>query len=236
VAPAVIDKPKAWTYEGAETGPAAWARLQPDFALCGSGQRQSPIDIREGIGVDLPPIQFDYRAGFFSVLDNGHTIEVQTAPGNFIEVGTRRFELQGFRFHHPGECAINGTAFPMSIHLLHKDAQGQLAVVALMAETWSDDAEHPVVQQVWNHLPLDKGQAVPAPVQIDPAALLPTRRGYITYMGSLTTPPCTEGVTWMVMQQTIPVSKAQLAILARLSPMNARPLQPPQGRLIKQSR
>jgi carbonic anhydrase len=237
-APPTAEKvaPKAWTYDGTDTGPNAWARLHRDFALCGQGQRQSPIDIREGIAVDLPPIQFLYKPGFFSVIDTGHTIEVQTAAGNAIEVGTQRFELQGFHFRHPAEGKINGTAFPMSIHLVHKDAKGQLAIVVLLAENWSDDAEHPVVQQVWNHLPLEKGQAVPAPVEIDPSGLLPTRRGYFTYMGSLTTPPCTEGVLWIVMQQTIPVSKAQLAILARLYPMNARPVQPLNGRLIKQSR
>jgi carbonic anhydrase len=210
--------------------------LHPDFAACGSGRRQSPIDIRDGIAVDLPEIQFDYRSGFFSVVDNGHAIEVRTAPGSRIEVGTRSFELQGLHFHHPSEEMVDGRRFALSIHLVHKDAQGRLAVVALLGETDAEDAEQPVVQQIWNHLPLEKGDPVASAVELDLAKLLPPGRGYHTYMGSLTTPPCTEGVLWMVMQSTVKVSKAQLAILARLYPMNARPVQATNGRLIKQSR
>jgi carbonic anhydrase len=224
-----------WSYAGAD-GPEVWGRLHPSYAACGNGRRQSPIDIREGIAVDLPEIQFDYRSGFFSVVDNGHAIEVRTAPGSRIEVGTRSFELQGLHFHHPSEEVIDGRRFALSIHLVHKDAQGRLAVVALLGETDADDAEQPVVQQVWNHLPLERGEPAAAPVELDLPRLLPAGRGYATYMGSLTTPPCTEGVLWMVMQSTLKISKAQLAILARLYPMNARPVQPTNGRLIKQSR
>ena len=222
----------AWSYSGS-LGPQTWASLHPSFSLCGSGQRQSPVDIRDGLPVDLEDVEFQYRPGFFSVTDNGHTVQVQVGGGNAIEVGARRYELTGFHFHLPGEERVDGRSFAMSIHLVHRDTQGRLAVVALVAE---EGPEHPAVQAVWNNLPLERGEFVAASVEFDPMALLPARRGYYTYMGSLTTPPCTEGVLWIVMQQPIQVSPQQLAIFARLHPMNARPVQPLNGRVIKQSR
>jgi carbonic anhydrase len=222
----------AWSYSGS-LGPQAWASLHPSFSLCGSGQRQSPVDIRDGLPVDLEEVEFQYRPGFFSVTDNGHTVQVQVGGGNAIEVGARRYELTGFHFHLPGEELVDGRSFAMSIHLVHRDPQGRMAVVALVAD---EGPEHPAVQAVWNNLPLERGEFVAASVEFDPTALLPARRGYYTYMGSLNTPPCTEGVLWIVMQQPIQVSPQQLAIFARLHPMNARPIQPLNGRVIKQSR
>jgi carbonic anhydrase len=222
----------AWSYSGS-LGPQTWASLHPSFSLCGSGQRQSPVDIRDGLPVDLEEVEFQYRPGFFSVTDNGHTVQVQVGGGNAIEVGARRYELTGFHFHLPGEERVDGRSFAMSIHLVHRDPQGRLAVVALVVD---EGPEHPAVQAVWNNLPLERGEFVAASVEFDPTALLPARRGYYTYMGSLNTPPCTEGVLWIVMQQPIQVSPQQLAIFARLHPMNARPIQPLNGRVIKQSR
>jgi carbonic anhydrase len=221
-----------WSYLGAD-GPNTWGSLSPAYALCGRGQRQSPIDISEGIAVDLEPLQFDYQPGFFGVVDNGHTVQVSVAPGSAFELGGRRYELNGFHFHLPGEERINGKGYEMSVHLTHRDPQGRLAVIALLVQ---EGAEHPGVQMVWNHLPLERGEVVQATVEFDPTALLPADRRYYTYMGSLTTPPCTEGVLWIVMQQPITVSPEQRRIFARLHPMNARPIQPLGGRLIKQSR
>jgi len=220
-----------WSYEG-EGGPAAWGSLKPEFSLCAKGQRQSPIDIRDGIVVDLQPVQFDYRPGGFSVIDNGHTVQVDVARGNTIEVMGRRYELVQFHFHRPSEERIDGRQFELSVHLVHRDPEGRLAVVAVVLER---GAAQPVVQQVWNNLPLEKHEAVPASSAIDPSDLLPPDRRYYTYMGSLTTPPCTEGVLWMVMQKPVPVSTQQIDIFSRLYPMNARPAQQAAGRLIKQS-
>jgi carbonic anhydrase len=220
-----------WGYAG-EGGPAQWGALKPEYALCGSGNRQSPIDIRDGIAVDLQPVKFDYRAGSFSVIDNGHTVQANVAPGNTIEVMGRRYELVQFHFHRPSEERINGRQYELSVHLVHRDLAGRLAVVAVVLER---GAAQPVIQQVWNNLPLEKGEAVPAATTIDPSELLPTDRRYYTYMGSLTTPPCSEGVLWMVMQQPVPVSLQQIDIFTRLYPMNARPVQQAAGRLIKQS-
>ena len=221
----------SWDYAGAG-GPEAWSRLEPGFDKCASGTRQSPIDIRDGIAVDLEPIRFDYRPGTFSVLDDGHTVQVDVEPGSSITVGGRRYELVQFHFHRPAEERIDGKQFEMGVHLVHKDAEGRLAVVALLFER---GAAQPVVQAVWNNLPLEKHEAARAGVPLDPSRLLPDDKRYYTYMGSLTTPPCSEGVLWMVMKQAVPVAPEQIAIFAHLYPMNARPIQQAQGRLIKQS-
>ena len=220
-----------WSYDGS-AGPEAWARLNPEFAKCSSGQRQSPIDIRGGIKVDLDPVQFDYKPVAFGVIDNGHTVQVNVGSGNVIEVQGRRYELVQFHFHRPSEERIDGRQFDMVAHLVHKDPEGRLAVVAVLLDRGS---AHAVVQQVWNNLPLEKGEQLDARTPIDLSALLPADRRYYTYMGSLTTPPCSEGVLWMVMQQPVTISQSQINIFAKLYPMNARPIQSAAGRLIKQS-
>ena len=220
-----------WDYQG-DGGPQAWAQLKPDFATCASGKRQSPIDIRDGIKVQLDAVQFDYRPSAFRVIDNGHTVQVNVGAGNFIEVAGRRFELLQFHFHRPSEERVNGRLFDMVVHLVHKDIDGRLAVVAVLLDRGS---AQPLVQAVWNNLPLEKGEEVAARLPLDLNELLPTDRSYYTYMGSLTTPPCSEGVLWMVMKNPVPVSAEQIAIFARLYPMNARPIQSAAGRLIKES-
>jgi carbonic anhydrase len=220
-----------WTYEGAGA-PEAWARLKPEYALCAKGTRQSPIDIQSGIRVQLEPIAFDYKAGPVRVVDNGHTVQVGVAPGNAIEVMGRRYELQQFHFHRPSEESVDGRRFEMVVHLVHRDPEGRLAVVAVLLERGT---AQPVVQNVWNHLPLEKGDDAAVRATLDPAGLLPEDRTYYTYMGSLTTPPCSEGVLWMVMKKPVTVSADQVAIFARLYPMNARPVQAASGRLIKES-
>lgn len=220
-----------WDYQGG-AGPEAWGALKPEFTLCKTGQRQSPIDIRGGLAVDLEPVRFDYQASKFAVLDNGHTVQVELAKGNTIEIGGKRFELQQFHFHRPSEERIDGRQFEMSLHLVHKDEQGKLAVVALL---FDKGPAHPVLQQVWANLPLERGEAAPARVPLELSALLPPDRRYYTYMGSLTTPPCSEGVQWIVMRHPVTLSPEQIEIFARIYPMNARPVQSAAGRRILQS-
>jgi carbonic anhydrase len=220
-----------WAYEG-EAGPNNWGGLKPEFTKCSTGLRQSPIDIRDGIKVQLDPVQIDYRPSGFRVLDNGHTVQVNMAPGNVIEVIGRRYELLQFHFHRPSEERVNGRQFEMVAHLVHKDTEGRLAVIAVLLDRGS---AHPLVQTVWNNLPLEKGEEVPAKALIDLNVLLPTERSYFTYMGSLTTPPCSEGVLWMVMKEPVSLSAEQIGVFSRLYPMNARPIQSVSGRLIKES-
>jgi carbonic anhydrase len=226
-------KPAAapWSYAG-PTGPSAWASLKPEYSLCASGPRQSPIDLHAGLPVDLEPVQFHYKPSRFSVIDTGRTVQVNVGPGNHIDVGGRKFELVQFQFHRPAEHKIDGRQFEMSVHLLHKDAQGRLAVVAVLL---GEGPAQPVVQTVWNNLPLEKHEERAARVELDPAGLLPTDRRYYTYMGSLTAPPCTEGVQWVIMRSPVTVAAAQVELFSRIYPMNARPLQQAAGRRILQS-
>lgn len=220
-----------WDYHGANA-PHRWARLDPSFSACGIGKRQSPIDIRDSIKVNLDPVFFDYKPSAFSVIDDGHTIQVNLAAGNSIGILGRVYELVEFHFHQPAEEVVNGRRYDMVVHMLHRDAEGRLAMVAVLLERGN---AQPVVQSVWNNLPLERHEAAAAQVPLDPADLLPSDRGYFTYIGSLTQPPCTEGVLWIVLRQPVQVSEEQLDIFSRLYPMNARPLQPSGGRLVKQS-
>ncbi len=220
-----------WSYEG-EGGPIHWGKLNPAWAKCDSGERQSPIDIRDGIKVDLEQVNFDYKPARFNVLDNGHTIQVNLGPGNYITVVGRIYELVQFHFHRPSEERVNGRGFQMVAHLVHKNADGRLAVVAVMIE---EGKAHNLVQSIWNNLPLEKNETVSPSAAMDLNQLLPERREYYTYMGSLTTPPCSEGVLWIVFKEPIHISSQQIAIFARLYPMNARPIQTQAGRLIKES-
>lgn len=226
-----VKRSDQWSYEG-ETGPLKWGKINPAWARCDTGNRQTPIDIRDGIKVDLEPMVFEYGASGFNVINNGHTVQVNLAPGNRFTLTGRTYELQQFHFHRPSEEKVDGRSFDMVAHLVHKDEEGRLAVIAVLIE---GGTQHPGIQAVWNNLPLEKYQPLAPVIQFDPAAMLPQRREYYTFMGSLTTPPCDEGVLWIVMKEPIQASKQQLDIFARLYPMNARPVQALSGRLIKES-
>jgi carbonic anhydrase len=220
-----------WAYEG-EFGPANWSKINADWAKCSTGNRQSPIDIRDGMKVDLEQIGFDYRPSAFNVQDNGKTVQVTMGGGNFLNVGNRMYELVQFHFHRPSEERINGKGYEMVMHLVHKDGEGRLAVLALLLERGKPQ---PAIQTVWNNLPLEKGDVTSPSIVLDPNDLLPQRRDYFTYMGSISEPPCTENVLWLVMKEPVQASPAQMALFSRLYPLNARPVQPASGRIIKES-
>lgn len=221
-----------WDYQG-EGAPANWSKLKAEYATCGMGRRQSPIDIRDGIKVDLESIQFNYKPTQFRITDNGHTIQVDVGEGNSIKVMEREFQLIQFHFHRPAEERVNGRSFDMVAHLVHKDDNGKLAVIAVLMKKGS---EHPLIQALWNSMPLERGQSIEPSTIINMNHILPEARAYYTYMGSLTTPPCTEDVLWMVFKQHIEVSQQQVSIFSRLYPNNARPIQPTFERLIKETR
>ena len=235
-APATVHAPSTghaahWSYEG-ETGPHAWAKLSPEWAKCGSGSRQSPIDIRDGMKVELDPVVFDYSPSRFRVIDNGHTVQANINGWNSMRVMGRRFRLVQFHFHSPSEEMVDGRLFDMVAHLVHKDTEGRLAVVAVLVER---GARQPAIQTVLNNLPLERGEEYAASTPIDLNKLLPQDRRYFTYMGSLTTPPCTEDVLWIVMKQPVQATPDQLNLFARMYPMNARPIQDAGDRVIKES-
>lgn len=216
-----------WTYGGSD-GPAHWSELDKTFSACQLGHRQSPIDIRAPKAADLPPIQFAYQPTPLHIVNNGHTIQVNYAPGSFIVVGDKRYQLTQFHFHHPSEERINGKRFEMVAHLVHAASDGALAVVAVLLDA---GAANPVIASLWQHLPTHEGpeQALDD-VQVDVTGLLPQNRGYYTFTGSLTTPPCTEGVTWFVLKTPEPISQRQADAFARVYPRDARPIQPLNGR------
>jgi len=220
-----------WDYEG-EFGPENWGKINPAWSQCGAGKRQSPIDIRDGMKVSLDEIDFNYRFSDYSEVDNGKTVQVNLARGNFMTIGNQSYELVQFHFHRPSEEKINGKGTEMVIHLEHRGPGGKLAIVAVLLERGrANDA----IQTVWNNIPLEKNQQVASGEPLDPMELLPERREYYTYMGSQTTPPCTENVLWIVMKQPMTASPAQMALFSRLYPLNARPVQESEGRMVKES-
>jgi len=214
--------PPHWAYEGSE-GPEQWGSLDPAFATCQMGHNQSPIDISHPKLADLPELKFDYNAVPLSIVDNGHTIQINYAPGSTLTVGNKIYSLKQFHFHHPSEEAINGKGFDMVAHLVHADAEGQLAVVAILFKA---GAPNPLLETLWRNIPSEKGKTVESSaVSVNIKDLLPSQHGYYTYRGSLTTPPCTEGVTWYVLKSTTSLSNEQLAAFGKVYPHNSRPTQ-----------
>ena len=223
----------AWDYSNAH-GPGHWAELSPEFATCKNGHRQSPIDIRDPKKTDLPPIQFDYQSSPLHIIDNGHTIMINYSPGSFISVGEKKYALQQFHFHRPSEERINGKRYDMEVHLVHQDEEGNLALVAVLLQQGEDN---PLVHELWNDLPKEKGKEETLNgVQVNVAQILPADRGYYTFPGSLTTPPCSENVTWFVLKHPVTVSAAEIQQFSRLYRDDARPTQPLYGREVRETK
>jgi carbonic anhydrase len=226
---------KAWSYSGAN-GPAKWGSLDKAFEDCRDGQLQSPIDIPATgpfVG-ELPSLLFDYRPVPLRIIDTGHTIQVGYAPGSFLMVAGKKYELQQLQFHKPGEEKIGGKGHDMSVHLVHKGPDGKPAIVAVPLDS---GGENRLMKVLWDNLPKEKGKenAVDS-IQITATDLLPKDKGYYTYSGSLTMPPCTEDVTWFVMKTPVKISADAIARFARYYPMNARPTEPLNGRYIQSTR
>ncbi|MCL1635602.1 carbonic anhydrase family protein [Luteimonas sp. SX5] len=221
--------PKHWGYEG-EVGPEHWQEFEADFGVCSSGRNQSPIDLHNFIEADLPRIAFDYKPGGHQVVNNGHAIQVNYSPGSKITVDRIDFELKQYHFHSPSENTIGGKSFPMEAHFVHVDADGNLAVVALMFE---EGASNRALEQVWPHVPrVENGKAALAP-SVAAADLLHGDRDYYRYEGSLTTPPCSEGVRWFVLKRAAKADAGQLAMVREaLGHANNRPVQPVGARAI----
>jgi len=222
-----------WSYKGAE-GPAQWGKLESDYAVCSTGKTQSPIDIKGAKAADLPALKMDYKAVPLNIIDNGHTIQVNYAPGSTLTVGDHVYTLKQFHFHHPSEEHVNGKKFELVAHLVHADADGHLAVVAVL---FQDGAPSYFLDTIWKNIPSEKEKALDVPgVTVNVRDLLPTSLGYYTYAGSLTTPPCSEGVTWFVLKTPDTLTPEELAAFTKHYPMNARPIQATNGREIKESK
>jgi carbonic anhydrase len=224
-----------WTYEGAR-GSEHWGELDPAYAACNSGKEQSPIDIRNARKTDLPTIRFEYKSAPLKyVINNGHTVRVNYyAPGSgdFMIVEDTRYRLTQFHFHRPSEEYIHGKPYDMVLHLMHEASDGNVAGVAVLLKAGNANA---TIQQIWDHMPMTEGQDEVTGVEVNPAGLLPQDVGYYTYMGSVTAPPCTEGVTWFVLKTPMEISKEQINAFAKLYPHDVRPVQPLNGRVVKES-
>ncbi len=227
-----------WDYEGAR-GAEHWSALDPGYAVCNSGHEQSPIDIRNAKKAELPPIRFEYKNGPLKYLiNNGHTIRVNyhDAPGtgNFLIAGGKRYQLTQFHFHRPSEEYVNGRQYEMELHLMHKADDGKIAGVAVFLKTGNPNS---TIEQIWKYMPkIESKEEDIAGVEIDPAGMLPRDTGYYTYPGSLTAPPCTEHVTWFVLKTPVEISTEEIKAFAALYPHDVRPVQPLDGRVVKESR
>lgn len=226
-----------WDYEGAR-GASHWGDLDPAYKLCNIGTEQSPIDIRTTSQSDLPAIRFEYKSGPLKhLINNGHTIRVNYyAPGSgdFLLVGNTRYQLTQFHFHRPSEEYIHGKAYDMALHLMHESSDGSVVGVVVLIRTGRANT---TVQRIWDHMPMAEGpeQDVPG-VDVDPGGLLPRNASYYEYTGSLTAPPCTEHVTWVVLKTPVELSAAQVSAFAKLYPHDVRPLQALNNRIVKESR
>lgn len=220
-----------WDYVG-KYGPVNWGKLDPAYRACSAGKEQSPIDIRGAhLNKTLQPIEFHYLAGAVSIENTGHTIRITPNPGSYIVVGGVRYDLQQFHFHHPAEEAVKGKLDDMDVHLVHQSADGKLAVLAVRLREDAGDA-NATLATLWAQMPTQIGQKNSI-AMVNPGGLLPADRGYWTYTGSLTAPPCTEGVRWFVFEQVLALSREQLHQFSQLYKQNSRPLQDPHGRKIE---
>jgi carbonic anhydrase len=223
-----------WGYEG-NVGPEHWGDQNPAYQDCKLGKHQSPIDIhihvRSAKHGSPPGLEFSYQPSPLHIVNNGHTIQVNIPTGSFLTVGGNRYELVQFHFHHPSENRLNGKAFPMAAHLVHKDSTGKLAVVAVLL---ANGNANPFIASLWKSIPQQEGeQSAPDGVMVDPNGLLPSKHAYFTFSDSLTTPPCSEDVTWFVFKTPASVSKSEVAAFAAKYPNNARPVQPLNNRTVE---
>jgi carbonic anhydrase len=223
-----------WEYQG-KNGPLNWGKLDPAYRACSQGHEQSPIDIRNAhLNTALKPIEFHYIAGPVTVENDGRTIVVHVDPGSYILADGGRYELVRFEFIRPSESAMKGKLTEMGVHLIHKSADGKLAVIEVrLAE--DRGAPNAIVATLWEHLPTTPRSTAKVTDMLNPGGLLPGDPGYWTYMGSLSTPPCTEGVRWFVFEEPVTISREQLRAFTGMFPVASRPLQEPHGRRIEAS-
>lgn len=221
--------PPHWGYEG-ENGPAHWGELDSSFAACAQGMEQSPVDIASPSAEDLANIVFTYQPSTLRVLNNGHTVQANYDAGSYMELDGHRYEVLQFHYHAPSEHTINGQSFPAEFHIVHKDAENKLAVIGLIV---TPGAENAALAEMVANLPAEESpETVIAGATVDVAALLPVAQTTYRYPGSLTTPPCSEGVSWLVMTTPIELSASQIAAFEAVHVGNNRPLQPLHGRAL----
>lgn len=220
-----------WGY-GGHGGPAHWAELDPAFETCAKGSTQSPVNISKTEKTELPALDFQYSATAPTIVNNGHTVQVNLPAGNTLKIGDQSYELLQFHFHTPSEEQVNGKRTAMVAHFVHKNAEGALGVVGVLLQAGKPN---PAFEPVFAHLPRPGESVTVADLKLDLADMLPASKGYYSFMGSLTTPPCSEGVNWMVLKTPVSLSQKQIDTFRKLFSFNARPVQPLHERVIKES-
>ncbi|OWQ47665.1 carbonate dehydratase [Roseateles noduli] len=220
-----------WEYTG-DKGATHWSEIDPSFAECAAGHQQSPINIVKPVKAALPALDFHYGSAAPTIWNNGHTVQVNLPAGNTLDVGGQSYELLQFHFHTPSEEHINGKSLPMVAHFVHKNAAGELGVVAVLIRAGRSNAAW---GSVFQHLPRVGEKITVDELSLDLASLLPKSLGYYDFAGSLTTPPCSEGVHWMVLKEPVTLSARQIDAFRKLVGRNARPVQPLNARLVQES-
>jgi carbonic anhydrase len=220
-----------WTYAGQE-GSEHWGGLDKSYAICASGMNQSPVNLTKMIEGELPELKVSYEIAGQEILNNGHTIQVNYAAGSTLTVENRTFELKQFHFHTPSENTIEGQSYPMEAHFVHGDENGNLAVIAVLFKTGKHSAG---LEKAWAHMPESAGIKQQLSNLVDANSLLPGNHAYYRFNGSLTTPPCSEGVNWFVMKDFATASQEQINKFSQtMQHPNNRPVQPINAREIIQ--
>ncbi len=220
-----------WSYQGVD-GPANWGDLDAANRVCSAGGQQSPIDIGDTIRAQLTPLKITWDKRADTIVNNGHTIQLNLGDSSILGYGGTNYRLLQFHFHHPSEHLIGGKSFAMEVHFVHANAAGSLAVIGVLMATGRANA---VFNKIVSTMPDKEGPAVKADPAINPNGLLPAKLGYYRYSGSLTTPPCSETVDWLLLTDPIQVADADVARFAKLYPMNARPVQKANRRFVLRS-
>lgn len=219
-----------WGYSG-EHGPSHWGDLTSEYATCKDGKSQSPLDLNYARRVDYEPLSFRYRSDTLTVTNNGHTMQVASGPGSYLVIKGHEYALQQFHFHTPSEHRIQGVPAAMELHLVHRDTQGKIAVVGVLINPGLRN--NSTLKRIADALPSTAGESFYGrQIAINPLFLLPPQRSYFSYLGSLTTPPCTEGVDWFVMTEPVEVEASLIARFQQAMGANARPPQPDHGRSV----
>lgn len=222
---------EVWSYEG-NNGPAKWGDVDAASKVCTIGQQQSPIDIVAPLKSRLPPLKISWSKGADTIVNNGHTIQLNFAEGSTLNVGDAKYKLLQVHFHRPSEHMVAGKSFPMEAHFVHRAESGALAVVGVLMSTGKANA---AFARVAGTMPTREGPPVKADAGFNPNEMLPRKLSYYRYPGSLTTPPCSETVEWLLLSNPITVAETDVAAFAKLYPLNARPVQRDNRRYVLQS-
>lgn len=226
--PAVAQEAK-FGYEG-NIGPSNWAQLSSEYTTCATGTEQSPVNIPSSAPLnvaDSAQIDFNYRPSALNLENTGHSLQANYQPGSSLELAGQSYELKQFHFHNPSEHTVDNRATPLTLHLVHENDQGEIVVVNVFAE---QGQRNEALAPVFDNLPTQPGESSVPGASVNATQLLPDNQSYWRYNGSLTTPPCSEGVKWVVMKSPIEVSAAQIASHNNIYSDNARPIQPLNGR------